>query len=323
METHAMKWWNRYVYLLAAVALLSIAGVQAAFAQTGQGTTGVQTFTLAPGASATVTFEAFCTEFGQEFPSAVQAPNATAPDRVRAALAYARQQNLIGSNEQALQVQYALWQLLGAVDSPRGEQAAQDIVSQAGSTPPAAPQGARSVVEASQANQVRLTVASWQPLGEPVQITQTATDNFYGRGTLTVENISQQELTLYMTIGTIFPAVNQAEQDMAGYATNIQTNDPGVSQAATAAPTTAATAAATATTGTTATVATTATTAATATVAATAITAPTTAATATTTAPSTLPNTSGGAGSSLLLLLAAALALLAFGGHVVRGFVRR
>jgi hypothetical protein len=262
-----------------------VLGIQGARAQTGQSATGVETFRLAPGGRATVTFEAFCSQFGEAFPASVEAPSGTAPDNVRAALFYARQQGLTGSDQQALQVQYALWQLLGAVDSPRGEQAAQDVVAQAGTTPPAAPQGAVSVVEASQKGNVRLTVDSWQPVGQPVQITQTATDNFYGRGTLTVENTSQQELTLYVTVGTIFPATSQAEQDMVGYATNVQTSDTGVAQAATSAPT--------------------------ATVAATA-----------TTAPTTLPNTSGSGGSPLLLL-AAALALLAFGGHVARGLVRR
>jgi hypothetical protein len=310
-----------------AVALLTLIGIQGVFAQPNaqQTATGVQTFTLQPGGTATVTFEAFCAQFGEDFPAAVQAPNATAPDNVRAALDYARRQGLIGSDQQALQVQYALWQLLGAVDSPRGEQAAQDIVAQSGTTPPAAPSGARSIVEAAQANQVRLTVTQWQPIGQPVAITQTATDNFYGRGTLTVENTSQQPLTLYMTVGTVFPAVNQAEQDMVGYATNIQTT---AAQAATAttAPTQAATAAATQTTAPTATTAATAaptqTTAPTQ--AATATTAPTQAAvpTATRVAPATLPETSGGDSSALLLGIAASLLLLAVGGRIVRGMLK-
>jgi hypothetical protein len=261
-----------------------------------------------------VTFEAFCAQFGEDFPAGVQAPSGVASQQVQAALAYAQQQGLTGSDQQALQVQYAIWQLLGATDSPRGEQAAQDVVAQA-SAAPAAPQGATSVVEAAQAGQVRVTVNSWQPVGQPVQITQTATDNFYGRGTLTVENVSQQALTLYMPYGTILPSVNQAEQDMVAYATNVQTTDTGVAQAPTAAATQAATQAPTAA----ATQAPTATTAPTQA----ATQAPTTAPTATQTAPTTLPETSEGSRGSLLLLIATALVLLAAGGHLLRGLVRR
>ena len=55
---------------------------------------------------------------------------------------------------------------------------------------------------------------------------QTASDNFYGRGQLTVTNTSTQELTLFMPVGTLFPSVNPAQQTMAGYATNIQVSNP-------------------------------------------------------------------------------------------------
>jgi LPXTG-motif cell wall-anchored protein len=56
-------------------------------------------------------------------------------------------------------------------------------------------------------------------------------DNFYGRGTLTVENTSQQAVTLAMPAGTLFPPVTAGEQTMAGYATNIRVSNPQASQA--------------------------------------------------------------------------------------------
>jgi hypothetical protein len=316
--------WTRIARLIGAAALLSLLGIQATFArQSGQAAQGTQTFTLPAGGSATLTFEAFCAQFGEDFPEGVGAPSSVASERVQAALAYAQQQGLTGSGEQALQVQYAIWELLGATDSPRGEQAARDVVAQA-SAAPAPPQGATSLLAAAQAGDVQLTVDSWQPVGQPVQITPDATDNFYGRGQFTVRNTSQQELTLYLPYGAIFPATDPADQDMVGYATDVQTSGTEAAQAATA------TVAATATTATTATVAATATTAATATVAATATTAATATVAATgttvataTTGPATLPQTSGGGGSAMLLLVAAGLALLAAGGHLVRGLVRR
>lgn len=96
-------------------------------------------------------------------------------------------------------------------------------------TAPANPQGT-SVQDAAKANQIKLSLNNWQPVGGKVQITPTATDNFYGRGQLTVENTSQQALTLYMPVGTIFTAADSAFQDVAGYATNVQVTNPQVAQ---------------------------------------------------------------------------------------------
>jgi hypothetical protein len=187
-----------------------------------------QSFTLEPGGTAVVQFEAFCIEFGEEFPeTGLQAPNGVAPDPVRGALAYAQSRNLTANEQQALQVQYAVWRALGETTSPQGDQTAQDVLAN-GTTAPAAPQGATSVVDAARQNQVQITIDQFQPVGQPVQITPAsqATDNFYGRGQLTIRNTSQQTQTLYMPIGTVFPAQDAQFQDLAGYATDVQVNNP-------------------------------------------------------------------------------------------------
>lgn len=206
---------------IVAVALALLAfGSSAALAQTGQ---GAQTFTLQPNGTATVTFEAFCTNFGQKFPLSVQAPNAVAPDKIRGALAYIQSSNLSADTNKALEAQYAIWQLSGATGSPAGGADAQAVVS-AGNTAPANPQGT-SVIDAAKSGQVTVSVASWQPIGDKVPI-GAATDNFYGRGTLTIQNTSQQALTLYMPLGALLPPANAGEQTMAAYATNTQVSNP-------------------------------------------------------------------------------------------------
>lgn len=182
-----------------------------------------QTFTLQPGGKATVTFEAFCVDFGKKFPANLQGPSTKASDPVQAALAYAQSKNLTADEQQALQVQYAIWQLLNK-GGPKGDATTQDVIANA-KNPPAAPQGT-SLLDAAQADQVKVTLNSWQPIGEKVAITAGATDHFYGRGQLTVENTSQQALALYMPVGTVFPAVSPSEQSVAGYATNVEVNNP-------------------------------------------------------------------------------------------------
>jgi len=293
------------------VAALIVAGVRVTQAQG----TSTSSFTLPAGGTATISFTAFCTNFGQKFPTAVQAPNAVAPDRIRAALAYIQAQNLYSDPQQALEAQYAIWQLAGATGSPTGGATAQQVVQNA-TTAPANPQGT-SLLDAVTSNQVSVTLASWAPIGQPVPI-GNATDNFYGEGTVTVRNNTQQPLTLFMPVGALFPPGTAGDQTMAGFATNVQqaqaaTATTGATAVATAttAATTAATAAATATTAAT----TAATAAATATTAAT--TAATAAATATTTAPGTLPTTADGDAAPVGWLLLGALALLA-GGFLAR-----
>jgi LPXTG-motif cell wall-anchored protein len=209
----------RTVGLLVVVILLASVGTRRVFAQSA-----AQSFTLQPGGSAVVSFEAFCAEFGEVFPSGVQLPNGVAPDAARAAMAYGVSKGYNANAQQALQLQYAIWQALGATSSPRGDTIAQDVLTN-GTTAPAAPQGV-SVLDAVRANQITLTLDSWQPIGPKVEITNTATDHFYGRGQLTITNTTQQALTLYMPIGTVFPSVDATQQTMAGYATNVQVNNP-------------------------------------------------------------------------------------------------
>jgi len=212
----------RWMGVLLIVGMFSFVS-HSAFAQTAPAT-----FTLQPGGKATITFEAFCTNFGQKFPQTIQAPNAVGSDKIQGALAYIQSNNLAADPAKALEAQYAVWQLSGATGSPAGGADAKAVVA-AAATAPASASGT-SVVDAAKANQVKVTLVSWQPIGDKVQL-GSAMDNFYGRGTLTVENTSQQVVTLTMPAGTLFPPVTAGEQTMAGYATNTQVSNPQATSA--------------------------------------------------------------------------------------------
>lgn len=207
----------RWSGLLIVIALCSFSG-QAAFAQTS-----TQTFTLPPNGKATITFQALCVNFGKKFPTAINGPSTVSSNPVQAALSYAQSKGYLANEQQALEVQYAIWQLLNQ-GGPQGGTITREVVAQA-QNPPAPPQGT-SLIDAVKANQVKVSINSWQPNGQPVQIAPGATDHFYGQGKLTVENTSQQALTLYMPVGTVFPAANADEQSIGGYLTNVQVTSP-------------------------------------------------------------------------------------------------
>lgn len=181
-------------------------------------------FTLQPGGKATVSFQAFCIEFGKVFPNGIQGPSGLAPDQARAAMSYGVGKGYNANEQQALQLQYAIWQAIGTSGAPQGDATAQDVIANS-KTPPANPQGT-SVLDAFQANQVKVTLNSWAPVGNKVAITPSATDNFYGQGQLTIENTSQKALTLYMPVGTQFAAIDKSQQSVAAFATNVQVNNP-------------------------------------------------------------------------------------------------
>jgi hypothetical protein len=203
---------------LLAAALAAMIWVAPAAAQTNR------TFTLQPEGRATVTFIAFCTEFGDKYPGQIQLPNALAGPKVRAALQYIADNGLANDPKQALQGQYAIWTVL-AQPAPAGDAQAQQVAAFAQANTVAEPQGT-SLLDAAQAGQVRLTLESWEPAGPVTQITATARDNFYGRGRLLVENVSGQELTLYMPVGTLFPPTVEAHQTMAGFLADVAVTNP-------------------------------------------------------------------------------------------------
>lgn len=179
-------------------------------------------FTLAPGGKATIDFESFCIDYGKKFPDQVGLPPTNVADpAVVGVLNNAVSQGVTGNN--AKEVQLAIWQARGAQGAP----APGDVGTKLAQNPPqpAAPQGATSVIDALKNNQIKATAGSWQGVGDKLTINNF--DDFYkGAGQLQIENTSGQELTLYMPIGTVFPAPSAEFQSMAGYATNVTVNNP-------------------------------------------------------------------------------------------------
>jgi len=212
---------QRWMAIMAVVAAMLVAVSSPAQAQTGAN----DAFTLQPGGVATITFEAFCTEFGKFFPETIVVPTGVAADNVRAALGYVQQKAYAADGKQALEANFGIWQIAGATRATGGGDITQDVIKN-GTTVPIDPAGT-SIVDAAKAGQVKLTLSSWAPIGEKVAILNAA-DHFYGRGTLTVENTSTQAIELYMPVGTTFPGSEARFQVMGGYPTDVEVNNPNL-----------------------------------------------------------------------------------------------
>lgn len=181
-----------------------------------------ETFTLAPGGRATITFESFCLDYGKRFPEDIGLPpSGLADPPVRGVLSYALAQGYTSSDPK--EVQFAIWQVRGATGAPQPGAIGREIAQAARAVAP--PEGATSLLDALDAGDVRLTAGAWQGVGEQLTI-NNFNDHFQGRGELVVENTSDRDLTLYMPVGTVFPAPSDEFQSMAGYATEVTVENP-------------------------------------------------------------------------------------------------
>lgn len=208
-------WLRRSLTALVAALLFGSISALPAAAQT------TQAFTLAPNGRATITFEAFCMDFGGAFPAALQAPNGLASNDLRGGLAYIQANGISGQGAKALQAQYGLWRLAGAQGAPNGDATADAVVNARGSVPQP-PANATSLLDAANNNQVALQITSWVPAGQAVEITPGSSDHFYGRGTLVLRNTTNQQLSLYMPIGVIFQPAASGSQRVIAYQTAVQ-----------------------------------------------------------------------------------------------------
>ncbi len=215
----------RHVWTL--VMAFALAAIWSGSAQ-AQSNNATRTFQLQPGGTATVDFESFCIDYGKKFPSSIGLPPTNVADpTVVGALNNALTKGYTAS--QPKEVQFAIWKARGAQGSPQPGAAGNEIAQNL--TQPTAPTGATSLIDAITNNQVKATAGTWAGVGEKLTINGVQ-DNFQGRGQLTIENTSGQPLTLYMPIGTVFPAPSAEFQSMAGYMTNVAVNNPQQTQQA-------------------------------------------------------------------------------------------
>ncbi len=175
------------------------------------------------GGEATIDFETFCLEFGKDFPTALGMPDGRAPDDVLRVLKTAVQEGLVDS--ESLQTQLAIWSLIeGGFPYPADEidpSIAADLIERSADADISPIEGDGTALDVAVANgSIQATSENFtfvetdmvRPDGEP----------YKGRGTLLLTNTTDEDLTIFFSLGIVFRAGDEAQQDIVAYATELE-----------------------------------------------------------------------------------------------------
>lgn len=206
-----------------AAGLLIIAGIlpfSVAHARPSRATVpGEATISLAAGGQASLPVSAYCINFGEPFPGGVTVSTNRVPDGVVKVLKAAAKDGTGSTN--VLQTQIAVWHALEGKWGYKDEDVditvakALDTAAVAETTQPLLGRGI-PLDQAIADGKVRATIEAWKEADAPKAL--PADTPYYGSGTLTVTNLTDAKLDVYVPLGLILKAANDAEQDMAMYA---------------------------------------------------------------------------------------------------------
>jgi microcystin-dependent protein len=279
------------LFAVFALLLTALFSFQAAYAQGTEETELTETtLTIPANGEAEIAFQGYCLDFGEPFPTAFGQPSRRADDDILRVLKTALQEGT--ATDDPLTITLAIWslrenqpitELYPNLDpSVAGDVDDLLVRSEDASVAPLATDLGIALDQAVADGQVEVTSADFAAdTSAPAPIATEEGEPYHGEGTMTIRNLTDEEITIYYAFGTILVAQDESEQDLVTYSTELETVMLQPTPAA------SATAPATATVAATATAEATATVAATATAEATATAQPT----ATAQAPQTMPQT--------------------------------
>ncbi len=206
-----------------AAGLLLIAGLlpfSVAHARPGRATVpGEATLSIAAGGQASLPVSAYCINFGEPFPKGVTVSTNRVPEGVVKVLKAAAKDGTGSKN--VLQTQIAVWHALEGKWGYKDEDVdltvakALDAAAVAETAQPLLGRGI-ALDQAITDGKVKATIDAWKEADAPKAL--PADTPYYGSGTLTVTNLTDAKLDVYVPLGLILKAANDAEQDMAVYA---------------------------------------------------------------------------------------------------------
>ena len=170
--------------------------------------------TLPPKATAEVSVNGFCLNRGFPFPSDTLTTLGLAPDAVRSAIVYAIDQNYIRSDLYGAQL--AIWSFTSGANpskyirNSRERQVQDEVISKTKSiaTPPTTAADATPLLDALNKGQILAVVNNYT--------NASGKDNFYGRGSLLLTNLTDQTLRIAVPVGARFKDAKLANtQDVA------------------------------------------------------------------------------------------------------------
>ncbi|WP_293170361.1 hypothetical protein, partial [Oceanithermus sp.] len=198
------------LFLMAAIAAFGVPPVQAA-------ESGV-TVTLPAAGSVEVPVEGFCMNYGKPFPSAKLAPVGLAPAEVRAIERYAAARGY--NKTQPYQVQRAIWYFTDGLAYDKAKlPVTHELVNYAkANATHQLPEGALDLASAVKQGLVRAYISDFKNVSNP---------DYHGKGTLTIVNQTQQQLSIFIPYGVKFKdQVKAGTQNMAVFATPIEAKAP-------------------------------------------------------------------------------------------------
>ena len=202
------------LWVLFVMAAVAVFGAPQALAATESGIT----VTIPASGSVEVPVEGFCMDYGKPFPSTKLAPVGLAPAEVRAIERYAVARGYNKSHP--YQVQRAVWYFTNDLKYDKAKLPITDeLVNYARSNAVhQLPEGALDLASAVDQGLVRAYTSNFKNISNPA---------YHGKGTLTIVNQTQQQLSIFIPYGVKFKdQVKTGTQNMAVFATPIEAKAP-------------------------------------------------------------------------------------------------
>lgn len=187
--------------------------------------------TIPANGEAEISFQGYCLDFGEPFPTAFGEPGSRASDDV---LKVVKTALLDGSaDEDPLTVNLAIWTLREdkTIDDlyPTIEEDKADKVndllerSEKATIDPLATDRGIALDKAIADEQVEVSSADFEAdEAAPLAVPEDEGHPYHGSGTMTIKNLTNAEITIYYPFGTVLEAQNAAQQDLVTYSTELE-----------------------------------------------------------------------------------------------------
>jgi len=187
---------------------------------------GEVSVTIPANGTASLTFDTYCLEVEKDFPAQLSEPRGLASEDVRRVLKVAIAEGVAETDP--LQTQLAIWRQVEG-DWPYEEDVvprdvAQSLVDQAANETLAPLDAEGTALDQAVADgTVSISSEDFQALSSPTPL--EGGQPYRGQGTLSIQNNTGEEVTVYFPFGLVFEATNENEQDMVAFATELETEE--------------------------------------------------------------------------------------------------
>ena len=187
--------------------------------------------TIPANGKADISFQGYCLDFGEPFPTSFGEPGSRASDDV---LKVVKTALLDGSaDEDPLTVNLAIWtlredktidELYPTIDEDKADKV-NDLLarSEKATVEPLATDRGIALDKAIADGQVEVSSADFNAdEAAPLAVEEDEGHPYHGSGTMTITNLTDQEITIYYAFGTVLKAENTAQQDLVTYSTELE-----------------------------------------------------------------------------------------------------